>query len=1404
MHTTQSANSDYGSIRGSVTKLVLYPAKCGDDSSSNPSTLVSASISGDLATTALATGKIELGSGTLKTRAFFDPGSQRSFVSRDVVDELKLQPVGIVNLVLSGINKTATRRPYEIVALDVKMGTVTSIVHALILERVPVIIRAPGLAVAASSLTSRGILLADPQVRDVVDGVEVLIGADSYFDFVTGHEIIDNINLLQTPSGFMIAGPLIQPINQGPIKVHNNEFISYAVSCKLGAFHDPLDLGQVDDLTGSTRLWDLENLGIVDSEVSVDDHDATDRFTKSVHYDGQQYWVNLPFKEDRPCLPDNKGPAYQQLKGLLLRLQKEPALLTHYNQVIQQLKDLNFTEEVGPAPQGKETHHLPHHGVKKDSISTPLRVVFNASSKGKGREDSLNDCLLKGPNLTQKLLNSLLKFRGGRFGYTADISKAFLRVGLKEEDRDYTRFLWKEDPHDMNSRTITYRFKAVLFGATCSPFLLQATLDHHFRQVNTPMSELLARSFYVDNLLGSVNIESELLQIYPEANSILATANMPLQQWVTNSRVLRNKVNKEEEEKMLDEVKVLGMNWDSIADTLNLVTPTWGSLPTTKRSLLSEISTVYDPLGLVAPLLIKAKILMQETWKLQTEWDHKIPLELTNRWSEIRNELSKVHQFKLPRAVYIEHASLHVFCDASSRAYGAACYLVHNDQSHLLTSKCKVAPIKSRTLPQLELMAMLIGGRLIKWVMDTLNAKFTSVHLWTDNEACLQWVKNNKSEIVFVKNRVAEINRLKDQYRFQTLHVSSEENPADLLSRGLTFNQLAASYLWWEGPKWLKDRSGWPQQKEHVAAPITVTTVTSVAEPTRQGLDRIINDERYTDWVKLIKVTGHVLKFLKVKFMPNLELTPETYWLRHVQSVHFSDTHDILSGKLTKPRMNLSRKRIDDLNLYLDNHGIIRSRGRIDHADIRSYGQDPILVSGQAYVIRLYIQHVHEHNHHSGVNQTLAMLRQQLWIPQARPVIKHVLANCYICKRLTGHLLLQPGPPVLPKERVTFTRPFKDVGVDYSGAILIKDGDTKKLRKVYICLFTCMASRAVHLEIAKDNSAVTFVDLFRRFVSSWGLPTKVVSDNAGNFHGTADFLLTLANQPEVSKYFQERSLRWHFIHARSPWEGGFYERLIGVVKKCLSLAMYRRVFDYDSIVTLLKEVMTRVNNRPLTYISSSLEDIEPLTPNHLLYGRTIDPLPPLTSEEEGDPAYENRSQLIKAYEMQSMNVSKFTKIWAEQYLSALRTRHVTIAKTQDPPVSINDIVLVETPEHREFWPLARIIDLIPDSEGVVRSAKVMLNGHVQTRTLNKLVALETQSDAAEEQRQRYQESTHTKLSSNRSDPNLTLAERKETREINEKEERTNETSRCEGKTRRKRKTRAAAARAAVSIREQLA
>ena len=388
----------------------------------------------------------------------------------------------------------------------------------------------------------------------------------------------------------------------------------------------------------------------------------------------------------------------------------------------------------------------------------------------------------------------------------------------------------------------------------------------------------------------------------------------------------------------------------------------------------------------------------------------------------------------------------------------------------------------------------------------------------------------------------------------------------------------------------------------------------------------------------------------------------------------------------------------------------------------------PVLVPSMSHITRLLVDFHHLCTFHGGVNSTLTSLRQHFWIPKGRSTVKRVLRSCTTCARKTRTPLTLPGPPALPLERVTLIRPFLNIGVDYSGHVLIKDPQQPDLTtKGYICLFTCMASRAVHLELAKDLSAETFLNLLVRFVCEYGVPHLIVSDNGSNFVATESALRNIAADTLVKDYTEERFIKWKFIRPRAPWEGGFYERLIGLVKSTLFKMITRKILQWDELFTLLKGAQLCVNNRPLTYVNSDDPLDLPLTPNHLVKGRRIDTFPTCELPTHDDPDYENPDHLRESYNYMMTLQDKFKTLWRKGYLIALRERHLTPSMKQKLNVKVGDIVLVETEEIRDYWPLGKIERLLPDKRDQVRAAEVYVGGKLVTKTLDKLIPLEVSS-----------------------------------------------------------------------------
>ena len=1006
---------------------------------------------------------------------------------------------------------------------------------------------------------------------------------------------------------------------------------------------------------------------------------------------------------------------------------------------------------------GPDTHYIPHHGVLKDSDTTPLRIVYNCSARDGKDSPSLNDCLIKGPSLTEKLGDVLLKFRVNESAFCADISKAFLRVGLQSADRDYTRFLWFRDPQNPEAGLDTYRFASVLFGSTSSPFLLMATLDYHLSRSDSPFKDLIARSFYVDNLQGTMSNETELLEFYQEANNQLNSANMPLRSWITNNEKLKARIEEDNiGYKVPNITSVLGLVWNVSLDILSLKAAKLG-VPDVlnKRNLLSLVSSVFDPLGLLCPIIIKGKLLIQAAWRANVSWSDPLGEEFLEKWRKLSEEFNSISELSVPRKVAIEGESynLHVFCDSSTKAYGCAAYLVGNGESNLVMAKAKVAPLKTKTLPQLELTSIWLGTKLATYIHEVLgNINILRTVVWSDNEAAIQWVRNDNSKIVYVKNRVAEIRE--HAVNYQIFHVPTGENPADLVTRGVEVKDLTSRSLWFKGPPWLPVENSWPCQKQD----IVVYGITVERETVQTNIESLFNAKDHSSLERIFRVTDNVFQFVRnllSRKFPNRMIKkslpdPAVYWLRYYQLTKYKETFtwlfysedrdrnefQFLYNLLPKPR-NLSVECSDlikDLGLYFDtNVGLIKSRGRLQHAEIAASSKCPVLVPPGEHLTNLFIRKAHRYNLHGGVQETLATIRQQFWIPKGRQAVRKVIRKCIICRKVEGRTCIYPGPPSLPLHRVVLNRPFENVGVDYSGPIVITKTEDNEPRKVYICLFTCTATRAVHLDVALDMTAESFLGILRRFCSTWSVPKQIISDNGSNFKATAKFLEEMSNETNIREYVSNRGIVWKFIAPRAPWQGGFYERLIKIVKNCLRKVLYRKRVSLDELQTVVVEMQARINNRPLTYINSDRMSPEPLCPSHLLYGRSIEVMPPVVLEEESDPTYMDHSQLNKQFSLVSRMIRKFEKVWKNEYIVSLRERHYGSERAKDlNNLKVGDVVLIQAEAPRSEWPLGKIVELRPDSEGVIRSVDVYCKGHINTRTVEKLIPLEVSESIDEE------------------------------------------------------------------------
>ena len=431
-------------------------------------------------------------------------------------------------------------------------------------------------------------------------------------------------------------------------------------------------------------------------------------------------------------------------------------------------------------------HYLPHQAViRKEAETTKLRVVFDASSKEGERGTSLNDCLHVGLPLTPLLYDILLRFRENRIGIVADIEKTFLNIEVDRKDRDCLRFLCVQDPFDDNSPIAIFRFCRIIFGVKCSPFLLNGTLHVHLQKYELDDPEFVAkmlRSLYVDDLVSGDKNKEEVKGLYDHASKRLAEGGFRLRKWHMNDKELSRLINEIECSKSDQEIankkaisdsyaketlgtqseikghKVLGLECDCDKDTLRFdperLVQTAVNLRPTKRNVLSVLSGLFDPLGIVSPITVAIKALFQELCIQRVGWDDELNESQRERWDSWIKNLVKTKVISFTRYLYynIEEnvlaSYMHGFGDASNLAYCAVVYFVYESETgtyvKMLTSKTRVAPLKPLTIPRLELMSAIVLATLVDKVKTALEVQvqIAETRYWSDSKTALCWIEN--------------------------------------------------------------------------------------------------------------------------------------------------------------------------------------------------------------------------------------------------------------------------------------------------------------------------------------------------------------------------------------------------------------------------------------------------------------------------------------------------------------------------------------------------------------------------------------------------------------------------------------------------------------------------------------
>ncbi len=863
--------------------------------------------------------------------------------------------------------------------------------------------------------------------------------------------------------------------------------------------------------------------------------------TTTVKRNGR-YESGLLWKYDAIDLPDSYGMALKRLQCLESKMAKNPQLADNLCNQIRQFVDKKYVRKLSPLEIGTindRVWYLPIFPVFNPKKPEKVRIVWDAAAKVKNT--SLNSFLLTGPDLLVPLVDILRRFRERRIAIIGDIKEMYQQIAIIQRDQNVQRFLWRDG--DSSKKPDVYVTLVATFGASCSPCTAQFVKNKNANEHKENYPEAataIVDSTYVDDLLDCVHSFEEAVKLVFDIKYVNQQGGFQTRNFLSNSKELLEKIGEHNTQRCknlnintdltLGTERVLGMFWNAETDsfTYSLKYTRFNEkilnnehCPT-KREVLRILMSIFDPLGLIANFLVYAKILLQEIWRNNIDWDEQILPTIRKKWIIWITALKDVENVQIPR-LYSPKLSpgtpnstqLHLFVDASVEAFAAVGFLRVKDDDgidcSLVGSKTKVAPNKPMSVPRLELQAAVLGTRLAESLKTSLRLEIDKIVYWSDSKNVMGWINSEARRYhQFVAFRIGEILESSNSKNWRW--VPTEHNVADEATKS-KIQKLDSSSRWFKGPKFLYDEENtwFAEETEHSTSE---ELRSSFVMACRQGQAPIVDVKRFSKWNRLVNTMAYICRFIHNS--KNFEkrkgplLQPEIIWsenqlYRMAQQDHYMDEIALLerNSKLPVDQQKYLEKSSElyRYSPYIDEHGVLRVKGRTDAAECLSFdAKRPIIMPRRHYITKLIVNHYHRRylhlNHQTAINE----IRQKYDIPALRVVMKEVRSSCQKCKNDSAVPQI-PEMAELPLARVAaYARPFTYVGIDYFGPFKVKLTRSTTAKRWGV-IYTCLTTRAIHLEVAHSLTTDSCIMAFDRFGTNCGYPRKVHSDNGSNFHG---------------------------------------------------------------------------------------------------------------------------------------------------------------------------------------------------------------------------------------------------------------------------------------------------------------
>ncbi|XP_062702323.1 uncharacterized protein LOC115254316 [Aedes albopictus] len=1100
---------------------------------------------------------------------------------------------------------------------------------------------------------------------------------------------------------------------------------------------------------------------------------------------GDHFETGLLWKNDDPQLPDNYQMAVKRLKSLERKLGKNPELALNVEKQIDDYQRKGYahiatSKELKEAEPGK-IWYLPLNVVLNPKKPGKVRLVWDAAAAVQGR--SLNTELLKGPDLLSSLPSVMCPFRERPVAFGGDIAEMYHQIHIRASDKSAQRFLYRTNVSGPPTIFVMDVATFGSTSSPCSAQYIKNRNAQEYCEEYPDAVEAIVGKHYVDDYFDSTFTVREAVERAKQVVFIHSKAGFHMRNWVSNSAEFLRHFNGQPDNRIIHfncdksnyTERVLGMSWNTQADVFVFAVVMHDDLKPylmeeklpTKRILLRIVMSCFDPLGLWTLFTVFGKMIIQDLWRNGCSWDDVVDDNSAKKWFKWIELLPRVQEMRIPRCYFLDakpfnyqDLELHVFADASEEAYGCVAYfrVLVNGQPRvaLVSAKSKVAPLQYMSIPRMELLAAVLGARLAAAVKANHSVEVKTVRFHIDSATVLSWIQSDHRKYKqFVAYRIGDILSLTSPHEWNW--VPTKYNIADVITKwGKHGPPIESDGEWVRGPEILRR-----PKEEWIQRPLPAPGVKEELRAYHlfheiSFSNNLVDTTRFSRHTILVRSTACVFRFIsncrkrvKGQLIETLQATPklersikrvflskktplkrdeyrlaENYLWRTAQQEGFADERKTLLKNKELPQAkwhSIERSSVlYKLAPFLDEEGVIRMEGRSAHAEFIPFEQRfPIVLPKGHDVTSKLLLHYHEKFGHANRETVVNELRQRFYVQHVRAAVLQVMKDCARCKIMKCRPAIPRMAP-LPVQRLTpKLRPFSYIGIDYFGPVVVTVG--RRAEKRWVCLFTCLVTRAIHMEVAHSLNSQSCIMAIRRFICRRGAPLEIFSDNGTNFLAASKELVQQVRSIELecADIFTDARTQWSFNPPAAPHMGGIWERLVRSAKEALkSLHEGGRLTD-EILHTVLAEAEDMVNSRPLTYVPQESAESEALTPNHFLRG-----LPAGEREEVRAPT--NSAEALRDSYKQSQKLADVLwQRWLKEYVPTIN--HRTKWLEEQDPVKEGELVYIVDGSNRRTWIRGIVIKVIRGIDGRVRRALVKTSKGVYRRAVAKLAVMELRS-----------------------------------------------------------------------------